>query len=128
MAEDKLLVSVTLGVTLPVTEFGNIRPSITIANLDPSADVSEQIKSGIETGVKAMVEIDKNLDVIISQILAPETGKPGFKDRLADVEQYVAITKKNFKNLQVKLKENSALIQALEAKVGINGSGVEKES
>ncbi len=119
-----MLVSVTLGYTLPVTDFGNVKPSITISNIDPSQDVPSQVRAGIEVGNQAFLEIDKHLDLVLSQILSPSLGKPGFKDRLDDLEKYAETVKRNFKNLQAKLKAQDAQIaEALGQTLAQNGRG-----
>lgn len=115
--QKRLTVSVGLGITLPVGEYGNTKPTIYINDIDPAKDITAQITTGIETGIRALVEIDNNLEVVLSQILAPETGIPAFKDRLKDVEAYQKTTKSNMKSLQVRLKDDKEIVAGLEARI-----------
>jgi hypothetical protein len=117
--DQRLLVTVALGVTLPVTDFGNVKPMVTIANIDPAGDVALQIKTALNTAERAFVEIDGHLDQVLSEILSPVTGRPGFKARLETMEAKMAsleTVKKNVRRIADKLKEVDAVVGDLASK------------
>lgn len=56
-----LRISVTLGATLPTMQYGNIKPEITISNIDPNGNVEEQIELAIAAIKKGFESIDNHL-------------------------------------------------------------------
>lgn len=113
-----LRVTVELGLTLPVTQFGSVKPRITISGLDPSrGDVDDQIRIGLVTAVRAFAAINGDMDTIVSQILAPETAVPGMRDRVEAVETYRETARRNFKGIQSRLNRDTELVKALAADV-----------
>lgn len=124
-----LRVTVELGVVLPVTKdgFGNVKPRIVLSGLDPFGDVDRQISAGLETAVKAFARIDGSLDQVLSEILAPVTGQPGFKDRLEINEKDVRTAKGNIRRIADKVKSMDAEITAALTKLGLERASTKKE-
>jgi hypothetical protein len=113
-----LRVTVELGVVLPVTKdgFGNVKPRIMLSDIDPNGDVERQITVGLDTAVRAFARIDEALDQVLSELLAPVTGQPGFKDRLELAERDVSTAKGNIKRMAEKVKSMDAdLKRAIES-------------
>jgi hypothetical protein len=84
-----LRVSVELALTLPIpgVDYGMVKPSIRIDNIDPSGDVDAQVSLGLETGGSVLARLDEHMEIAIHDMLAPETGAPGYRERLASVEK-----------------------------------------
>lgn len=124
-----LRVTVELGLVLPVTKdgYGNVKPRIVLSGLDPFGDVEKQISVGLETAVKAFVRIDESLDQVLSELLAPVTGQPGFKDRLELSEKDVKTAKGNIRRIADKVKSMDAEVAAALAKLGLERAPAKKE-
>lgn len=120
-----LRVTVELGLVLPVTKdgYGNVKPRIVLSGLDPSGDVEKQISTGLETAVRAFVRIDESLDQVLSELLAPVTGQPGFKDRLEISEKDITTAKGNIRRMAAKVKELDSDLKAALDKLGIKKGG-----
>lgn len=106
-SQKDLRVTVELGLVLPVSKdgFGNVKPRLVLSGLDPFGDVDRQITVGLETAVKAFARIDESLDQVLSELLAPVTGQPGFKDRLEVNEKDVSTAKGNIRRMADKVKQ-----------------------
>jgi len=85
-------VSVELALTLPIpgVDYGMVKPAIRLDNIDPTGDVEAQISVGLETAARALARLDEHMEIAIHDMLAPETGAPGYRDRLASVERMQA--------------------------------------
>lgn len=81
-----MLVTIELGATLPFADYGNVKPLIRIEGIDPEGDVEEQIKQGVEVSQRAFARINEQLDVSVSEIIAPDTGKPGYRQKVETLE------------------------------------------
>ena len=104
-----LLVSVELGATLPTGDFANIRPLIRIDNIDPSGDVDRQLALGLETAARAIAEIDGQLDVVVSEIISPESGRPGYRARVDALESQVQQASVALRKLMERLRDTGVL-------------------
>lgn len=101
-----LKVTVELGATLPFGDHGFVKPTIKIDGLNPdSAQLEQDIIDGINTAQHAMVAIDEQLEVTISQLLAPATGQPGARDRLEKLEKSMSTATENIRRIATRLKE-----------------------
>lgn len=109
-------VSVELGCTLPfdVKGFGNVKPLITISDIDPEADVDKQIEMGIEVAKKAFVRIDEQLDIVISELIATD-GAPGYRQKVETIEKDVHKMMTSFTNLLSALSRKG-IVEAVSAK------------
>ncbi len=117
-AEVRMLVSVELGATLPTGEYANVRPLIRIDNIDPAGDVDRQVAVGLETAARALAEIDGQLDVVISELLSPESGKPGYRARVDALEDQVQRSSEALRKLMVRLRDAGVLSQVATAVAG----------
>lgn len=120
-SQKDLRVTVELGLVLPVTKdgYGNVKPRIVLSGLDPAGDIEKQITTGLNTAVRAFARIDESLDQVLSEILAPVTGQPGFKDRLEVMEKDLATAKGNIRRMAEKVKSmDGDLKKTLEARGG----------
>lgn len=99
-------VTVHLGLKMPVpgVQYSNVEVSVTLAGIDPEGDVDAQITSALETSTQAFVRLDENIEVALTEILAPETGVPGYRERLAGVEEVIAKLAAGFNELLPKIK------------------------
>lgn len=106
-SQKDLRVTVELGIVLPVSKdgFGNVKPRVVLSGIDPFGDVDHQITVGLNTAVKAFARIDESLDQVLSELLAPVTGQPGFKDRLEVNEKDVSVAKGNIRRMADKVKQ-----------------------
>ena len=109
-------VSVELGCTLPfdTTGYGNVKPLITISDIDPEADVEKQIELGIEVAKKAFVRIDEQLDVAISEIISTD-GVPGYRQKVDLIQRDVIGMRKTVENLIDALKKKG-IVEAVNGK------------
>lgn len=121
-SQKDLRVTVELGLVLPVTKdgFGNVKPRIVLSGIDPFGDVDKQISLGLETAVKAFARIDGSLDQVLSEILAPVTGQPGFKDRLEVAEKDVTTAKGNIRRTAEKVKSMDADLKRAISALGLD--------
>jgi len=97
-------VSVELGATLPVTDYGNVRPLIRLEDIDLDGDVEAQVKQGLDAASIAFTAMDEQLEVTVSEIIST-SATPGFKDRLASVEHSLGIVKDNIRTVVTKVRE-----------------------
>ncbi len=81
-------VTVKLGLTVPhpTIEYANVKPELELRDIDPAGDVGEQIRVGLETAARAFVEIDGQMETVLAEIMAPETGVRGVRVRLDELE------------------------------------------
>lgn len=105
MVENKLGVTVELGVTLSVGDMGFVKPTIKIEHIDPDGDVDDQIRRAMVTAVKAFAEIDGQLEVVVSELLAPATGMPSFKGRMELVEGNLDTARTNIQKIAAKIRD-----------------------
>lgn len=119
-SDPRLSVTVELGMTLPVTDYGNVRPRVTINNIDPYGDVDEQVSVALKTATRAFGLVDGEMINVISNILAPETGLPGFRERLEAVEtgmRNLNVARENLKRVVSRLKELGERVDVISAEV-----------
>ena len=101
-------VTVHLGLKMPVpgVQYSNVEVAVTVAGIDPDGDVEAQLASAMETSTQAFVSLDQNVEVALTEILAPETGTPGYRERLEGVEGVIAKLTAGFNELLPKIKEH----------------------
>ncbi len=101
-------VTVHLGLKMPVpgVQYSIVDVDVTLAGIDPEGDVEAQITTSLETATQAFVALDKNVEVALTEILAPETGVPGYRERLGEVEGLVAKLAKGFNELVPKIRDH----------------------
>lgn len=100
-------VSVELAATLPLPDsggYGNVKPRISIDEIDPDGDVEAQIALGIEIAQKAFVRIDEQLDVSISEIISTDS-KPGYREQVDNLSGEVKKLKDVVKKMADRLIE-----------------------
>lgn len=122
-AEDRLTIDVELGATVPVGQFGNVRPLLRIRGLDPAGDVAAQVALALGAGQTAWALIDDELEVVISQMVAPDAGTPGFRDRVDALEQYRETARTNFKKIAERLKAMEGRLPAAVAERAAEDGG-----
>ncbi len=108
--DNRLRVTVELGATMPFGEMGFIKPLLRISNIDPDGDVKAQVQRGIGVAAEAFAEIDGELERVISDMLSPMLGKPGYSDRVEKLEQSVGVLRRNVRTIVAKIKEQEAPI------------------
>ncbi len=101
-------VSIHLGLKMPVpgVDYSNVEVSVTIAGLDPEGDVEAQLATALETSTRAFVRLDENVEVALTEILAPETGVPGYRERLTGVEEALSGLVTGFNELVPKIRDH----------------------
>lgn len=99
-------VTVLLGLKMPVpgVQYSMVEVAVTIAGIDPEGDVDAQITSALETSTQAFVRLDENIEVALTEILAPETGVPGYRERLGSMEEVISKLANGFNELLPKIK------------------------
>lgn len=113
MDEQRLLVSVELGATIPIGEtMGFVKPSLRISNIDPAGDVAEQVRRGLAAATVAFAEIDGKLEEVIADLIAPSTGQPSIGTRTEVLERGLETVRRNIKTIADKVKEQQALLAA----------------
>lgn len=97
-----------LGLKIPVpgVDYSNVDVEVAINGIDPEGDVDAQITASLETASQAFVRLDENVEVALSEILAPETGVPGYRERLEGVEQVIGKLTKRFNKLVPKVRDH----------------------
>lgn len=103
-------VSAELGLTLPIpgVDFGMVKPVIRVDGIDTDGDVDAQLKAGVEVGVKALAVLDDQMDVALLNLLAPEMGKPGYRERLEKTESLLEGVRKTLNEAVTRLNSISA--------------------
>ena len=101
-------VSVHLGLKMPVpgVDFSNIEVMVMVSGIDPEGDVDAQLTASLETATQAFVRLDENVEVALTEILAPETGVPGYRERLTGVEEALGGLVTAFNELVPKLRDH----------------------
>jgi len=101
-------VAVHLGLKMPVpgVQYSMVEVSVTVSGINPDGDVEAQLASALETSTQAFVALDQNVEVALTEILAPETGTPGYRERLTGVEELVSKLTTGFNELVPKIKDH----------------------
>ena len=95
-ANDNMLsFTVELGATIPTTEYGNLRPLIKIANIDPSGDVEAQINIAMAGATQAFTAIDDQIVQFVEEAAKAIGGGLKINNRLKAVEEALAATKRD---------------------------------
>lgn len=102
-----MLVTVELGATIPNGEYGNIRPTIRIAEIDTEQDIDAQIAKSLEAATKVFAAIDGEIVSLVDEAAASASGVPKLRDRVQRLEQAVRAlgdvqTKPDFKQAIIK--------------------------
>ena len=61
---EPLLVSVSLGATIPTGDYASLRPEVRIQNIRLDQDIDPQIKTALEAAAKAWVAIDTEIEMV----------------------------------------------------------------
>ncbi len=91
---------------VPGVDYSNVEVSVTVAGIDPEGDVDAQLTKALETASQAFVALDKNVEVALTEILAPETGVPGYRERLTAVEDLMSGMAERFNVLVPKVRDH----------------------
>lgn len=110
-----LRLNVHVGVVLPIPglNIGVIKPDIEIQGLDPNGDVEAQVTLALEKAAYAMARMDEQLEVVMTDMLSPETGSPGYRERLEEAERSISAVKQRLNEVIVRLRENSQTLTQL---------------
>ena len=95
---------VELGLTIQWGDMGFIKPRIALA-IDPAGDIEAQIKEGLDASTQVFAAIDGHMERVIADLISPNTGEPGFNERIAQVEKSLIMAKKNMLAMKNKIDE-----------------------
>lgn len=116
---DPLLVSVSLGVTIPVGQEGAnqyIKPAVEIRNVRVDQPVESQVKRALEAVRVVWLAVDTELEVQITEMVAGAAGQKTVHDTLAEIQKWIdGVARKNTKTIVAKVKELQERMEALEA-------------
>lgn len=95
-----LRIDVDLGATLPVGQFGNVRPALGIKGIDPYGDVERQITVSLAAGATAFLRINDTIRELVDDKLVSEneTGT-SLSERVAALEKFEGLAKANITKL-----------------------------
>ncbi len=104
---EPLLVSVSLGATIPTGNYASLRPEVRIQNIRLDLDIDPQIKTALEAAAKAWVAIDTEIEVQVSDMVASSTGKSdGLREQLDELQQWrKKMVDPSIKNIADKVRE-----------------------
>lgn len=104
---EPLLVSVSLGATIPTGDYASLRPEVRIQNIRLDQDVDTQVKTALEAAAKAWVAIDTEIEVQVSDMVASATGKPeGVREQLDELQQWrKKMVDPSIRNIAEKVRE-----------------------
>src|ERR1035437_1741297 len=107
MSEDakRLTVSVRLGLTIPWSDMGFVKPEISVEGIDPEGDVEAQIEKCLDVASRAFTLIDGRMEVVLSDIVAVDSNQPGLRERLDKFEKGLETAKTNIRTIATKVKE-----------------------
>ena len=97
-------VEIGLGVTIPVGDYGNVKPRVSM-RIDQDGDRDSQINAALETAVQAFAAIDGHFDVIVSELISGQSGKPGYRERVDKLEEKVKDTRDALRRAAERIKE-----------------------
>lgn len=110
------MVSVSLGATIPVGEFQNLKPAVEIRNIRVDQEIEPQIQAAIEAAKVAWLAIDQEMEVQIVEMVSVAAGDRTVRDVLDELRSWVeSVAKKNFRNIRDEVKLHKERIDALEA-------------
>lgn len=114
---DPLLVSVSLGATIPVGEFQNIRPSVEIRNIRLDRPVEPQLKLALAAARQAWLAVDSEMEVQITEMVSGVAGQKTMADTIAELREWVdGVARTSFKNIAAEVKKQKERLDKLEKK------------
>ena len=112
---EPLTVSVSLGATIPVGDFQNIRPAVEIRNIRLDLPIEPQVKNAIEAAKVAWIAIDNEMEIQITEMVAGAVGQPTIRDTLEGITAWIdGVAKKSFKNISKEVKRHKDQLAKLE--------------
>lgn len=115
---EPLTVSVSLGATIPIGDYQNIRPAVEIRNLRLDKPLEEQVKAALEAVRYAWAAVDNELEVQITEMVSGAAGIPTIRDTLDELRKWVDdVAKPNFRNIATEVKRQQTRLVALEGGV-----------
>jgi hypothetical protein len=114
MAEEPLMVSVSLGATIPTGDYGNLKPQLEIHNVRLDQPLEPQLEQALAAGRAAWLAIDSEIEVRITEMLSVSAGGQagvGVRERLAALEAFMSVVGPSVKNIAEEVRKHKAALE-----------------
>lgn len=114
---EPMMVTVSLGATIPVGEFQYLRPSVEIRNLRVDQPIEPQVEAAIRAARVAWVAIDSEIEIQITEMVSGSAGQATMRDTMDGINAWINdVAKKSFTNISKEVRRQKLALTELAEK------------